>query len=76
MSAARGNLYPRSRLHIKTKSFSTTGVKVWNCLPPSIRTLSKSRFTKKCKSILVNDTLFCDDYVDLVQIMQIVYKLK
>ena len=48
-SAARKNLYqPQTRLNISYKSFSSIGVKVWNSLSPSIRSLSKSLFKKKC----------------------------
>ena len=48
-SAARKNLYqPQTRLNRSYKSFSSIGVKVWNSLSPSIHSLSKSLFKKKC----------------------------
>jgi hypothetical protein len=72
-SAARGNLYlPSSRLNVRAKSFSRIGVKVWNSLPPSDRRLSKSSFSKGCKSILFDALSSSDDYIDLTQIMQTV----
>ena len=65
-SAARGNLYlPFSRLNARAKSFSRIGVKVWNSFPPSVRRLSKSSFSKGCKSILFDALSSSDDYVDL-----------
>ena len=65
------NLYqPRARLNITSKSLSTMGVKIWNCLPLSIRNLSKSTFKKKCKRMLLEILNTCDDYVDLAYIMQ------
>ena len=70
-AAARKNLYqPRARLNITSKSLSTMGVKIWNCLPLSIRNLSKSTFKKKCKRMLPEILNTCDDYVDLAYIMQ------
>ena len=45
-------------------------VKIWNCLPLSIRNLSKSTFKKKCKRMLPEILNTCDDYVDLAYIMQ------
>jgi hypothetical protein len=69
-AAARKNLYqPRARLNITSKSLSTMGVKIWNCLPLSIRNLSKSTFKKKCKRMLLEMLNTCDDYVDLAYIM-------
>jgi hypothetical protein len=75
-SAARGNLYlSSSRLNARDKSFSRIGLKVWNSLPPSVRRLSKSSFSKGCtKSILFDALSSSDDYIDLTtQIMQTVY---
>ena len=72
-SAVRGNLYlPSSRLNARAKSFSRIGVKVWNSLPPSVRRLSKSSFSKGFKSILSDALSSSDDYIDLTQIMQTV----
>ena len=66
-SAARKNLYqPQTRLNISYKSFSSIGVKVCNNLSPSIRSLSKSLFKKKCtKHLLMESLLSCDDYVEV-----------
>jgi hypothetical protein len=59
-------------INARAKSFSRIGVKVWNSLPPSVRRLSKSSFSKGCKSILFDALSSSDDYVDLTQIMQTV----
>jgi hypothetical protein len=45
------------------------GVKIWNCLPRSIRNLNKSTFKKKCKRMLLEILNTCDDYVDLAYII-------
>jgi hypothetical protein len=45
-------------------------VKIWNCLPRSIRNLSESTFKKKFKRMLLEILNTCDDYVDLAYIMQ------
>jgi hypothetical protein len=69
-AAARKNLYqPRTRLNITSKSLSTMGVKIWNCLPLSICNLSKSTFKKNCKRMLLEILNTCDDYVHLAYIM-------
>ena len=74
-SAARKNLYqPQTRLNISYKSFSSIGVKVWNSLSPSIRSLSKSLFKKKCKHLFVKSLLSSDDYVGVAHIMQTLSK--
>jgi NADPH-dependent 7-cyano-7-deazaguanine reductase QueF-like protein len=70
-ATARKQLYqPRARLNITSKSLPTMGVKIWNCLPLSIRNLSKSSLKKKCKRMLQEILNTCDDYVDLAYIMQ------
>ena len=54
-SAVRGNLYQtKSRLHITQKSFANAGVKIWNALSISLRSLNKHSFTTRCKIILIN----------------------
>ena len=76
-SAVRGNLYqPKSRLHITEKSFASVGVKVWNALPISLRLLNKHSFTTRCKIILINTMMACDDYVDFAKILQTVPGIK
>ena len=71
-SASRNNLYQfHSKLSIALKTFSSTGVKVWNSLPSSMRSLSKSLFKNKCKSLLMETLKSCDDYVDVAHIVQI-----
>ena len=47
-------------------------LKVWNSLPPSVRRLSESTFSKGCKRKLFDALSSSDDYIDLTQIMQTV----
>ena len=71
-SAARKNLYqPQTRLNISYKSFSSIGVKVWNSLSPSIRSLS---IFFKCKKLFMESLLSCDGYVAVAHIMQTLSK--
>jgi hypothetical protein len=67
-SAVRGNLYQtKSRLHITQKSFA-------NAI--SLRWLNKHSFTTRCKIILINTMMACDDYVDFAKILQTVPGIK
>ncbi len=43
----------RSRLNKQAKSFSRTGVKIWNSIPENIRLLSKSTFKNKLTELLL-----------------------
>ena len=50
------NLYTQySRTNLQKNSFSRTGVRLWNQIPNSIRSLSKSSFKKKLKQHLYMD---------------------
>ena len=39
------------RTESSTRSFTFTGAKIWNCLPVSIKTLSKSKFKRNIRTL-------------------------
>ena len=54
----------KSRLHMKLKSFPPFGTKLWNCLHPDWRKLTKRAFKRKIHKLLLTLLEIEDDYVD------------
>ena len=54
----------KSRLHIKLKSFPAFGTRLWNCLHPDWRKLSKRAFKRKIHKLLLTVLEIEDYYVD------------
>ena len=58
-----GNLFvQKSRLHINLTSFPAFGTRLWNCLHPDWRKLTKRAFKRKIHKLLL--TVIEDYYVD------------
>ena len=53
-----------SRLRVKLKSFSTFGARLWNCLHPDWRKLTKRAFKRKLNKLLLIVLGIEDYYVD------------
>ena len=59
------NLFVRkSRLHMKLKSFPAFGTRLWNCLHPDWRKLTKRVFKRKIHKLLLTVLEIEDYYVD------------
>lgn len=54
----------KSRLHVKLKSFSAFGTRLWNCLHPDWRKLTKRAFKGKIHKLLLTILGIEDYYVD------------
>lgn len=54
----------KSRLHVKLKSFSAFGTRLWNCLHPDWRKLTKRAFKGKIHKLLLTVLGIEDYYVD------------
>ena len=54
----------KSRLHMKLKSFPASGTRLWNCLHPDWRKLSKREFKRKNHKLLLTVLEIEDYYVD------------
>ena len=57
-----------SRTQQRTKSFSCSGAKPWNCIPLNIRSLSEHKFKAAIHRRLLDILLFEDDYCDTLTI--------
>ena len=53
-----------SRLHMKLKSFPAFGTRLWNCLPPDWRKLTKRALKRKIHKLLLTVLELEDYYVD------------
>ena len=53
-----------SRLRVKLKSFSALGARLWNCLHPDWRKLTKRAFKRKLHKLLLTILGIEDYYVD------------
>ena len=63
-SSADNFYVQKSRLHVKLKSFSAFGTRLWNCLHPDFRKLTKRAFKRKIHKLLLTVLGIEDDYVD------------
>ena len=54
----------KSRLHMKLKSFPAFGTRLWNCLHPDWRKLTKRTFKRKIHKLLLTIYETEDYYVD------------
>ena len=54
----------KSRLHVKPKSFPAFGKRLWNCLHPDWRKLTKRAFKRKIHKLLLTIQGIEDYYVD------------
>ena len=57
-----------SRTEKMKKSFARTGALIWNGLPKSLKSLSKSKFQSKIKTFSCGYLQETDDYIDAPQI--------
>ena len=63
-SCADNLFVQKSRLHIKLKSFTAFGTRLWNCLHPDWRKLTKRAFKRKIHKMLLTVLEIEDYYVD------------
>ena len=63
-SCADSLLVQKSRLHMKFKSFPAFGTRLWNCLHPDWRKLTKRAFKRKIYKLLLTVLEIEDYYVD------------
>ena len=63
-SCADNLFVQKSRLHIKLKSFPAFGTRLWNCLHPDWRKLTKRAFKRKIHKLLLTVLEIEDYYVD------------
>ena len=54
----------KSRLHMKLKSFPAFGARLWNCLHPDWRKLTKRAFKRKIHKLLLTVLEIENYYVD------------
>ena len=54
----------KSRLHMKFKSSPAFGMRLWNCLPPDWRKLTKRALKRKIHKVLLTVLEIEDYYVD------------
>ena len=54
----------KSRLNMKLKSFPTFGTRLWNCVHPDWRKLTKRAFKRKIHKLLLTVLEIEDYYVD------------
>ena len=64
MYTTRVSRVQKSRLHMKLKSFPVFGARLWNCLHPDWRKLTKRVFIRKIHKLLLTVLEIEDDYVD------------
>ena len=58
-----------SRLRVKLNSFSSLGARLWNCLQPDLRKLTKRAFKRKLHKLLLTALGIEDYYVDAHSLM-------
>ena len=63
-SCADNLFVQKSRLHMKLKSFPAFGTRLWNCLHPDWRKLTKTAFKRKIRKLLLTILEIMDYYVD------------
>ena len=63
-SCADNLFVQKSRLHINLKSFPAFGTRLWNCLRPDLRKLTKRAFKRKIHKFLLTVLEIEDYYVD------------
>ena len=63
-SCADNLFVQKSRLHMKLKSFPAFGTRLWNCLPPDWRKLTKRALKRKIHKLLLTVLELEDYYVD------------
>ena len=63
-SCADNLFVQKCRLHIKLKSFPAFGTRLWNCLHPDWRKLTKRAFKRKIHKLLLTVLEIEDYYVD------------
>ena len=63
-SCADNLFVQKSRLHTKLKSFPAFGTRLWNCLHPDWRKLTKRAFKRKIHKLLLTVLEIEDYYVD------------
>ena len=63
-SCADNLFVQKSRLHIKLKSFPAFGTRLWNCLHPDWRKLTKRAFKSKIHKLLLTVLEIWNYYVD------------
>ena len=63
-SCANNLFVQKSRLHMKLKSFPAFGTRLWNCLHPDWRKLTKRAFQRKMHKLLLTVLEIEDYYVD------------
>ena len=64
-----------SRTEKMKKSFTRTGVSIWNSIPLSVKTLNISNFRKKMKSLLLNVLGNEDNYLNVNYLIEYFVKL-
>ena len=65
-SCADNIFVQKSRLHMKLKSFPAFGTRLWNCLHPVWRKLTKRAFKRKIRKLLLTVLEIEDYYVKRV----------
>ena len=74
-SCADNIFVQKSRLHMKLKSFPAFGTRLWNCLHPVWRKLTKRAFRRKIRKLLPITVLEIEDYyVDAHSLILIKHK--
>ena len=63
-SGADNLFVQKSRLHMKRKSFPAFGARLWNCVHPDLRKLTKRAFKRKIHKLLLSVLEIEDYYVD------------
>ena len=63
-SSTKNFFIQESRLRVKLKSFSAFGARLWNCLHPDWRKLTKRAFKRKLHKLLLTVLGIEDYYVD------------
>ena len=63
-SCADNLFVQKYRLHIKLKAFPAFGTRLWNCLHPDWRKLTKRAFKRKIHKLLLTVLEIEDYYVD------------
>ena len=63
-SCADNRFVQKSRLQMKLKSFPAFGTRLWNCLHPDWRKLTKRAFKRKIHKLLLTVLKIEDYYVD------------
>ena len=63
-SSRKNSFIQESRLRVKLKSYSAFGARLWNCLHPDWRRLTKRAFKRKLHKLLLTVLGIEDYYVD------------